>query len=92
MNYLVTYDISDDKKRTKLSTILDEYGNRVNFSVYECTLTKREHNILQEKIKSLKILNKFDSIRFYHICKNCIDKSFELGNIDEPFAPKELFI
>ena len=92
MNYLVTYDISDDKHRTKLSTTLDEYGHRVNYSVYECSLTQREQRILLEQIESLQIVGRYDSIRFYHICKNCIDKSFEIGRSDEPFAPKELFV
>ena len=40
MNFLITYDISNDKRRTKLSTHLDKYGTRVNYSVYECELNQ----------------------------------------------------
>jgi CRISPR-associated protein Cas2 len=40
MKYVVTYDISNDKRRTKLATLLDKYGIRVNYSVYECEPTK----------------------------------------------------
>ena len=92
MNYLITYDISDDKKRTKLSTILDEYGERVNYSVYECSLSQRERRVVLDKIEFFSIIDRYDSIRFYHICKNCIDKSFEIGRLDNPFEPKNLFI
>ena len=35
MKYLVTYDIINDKKRTKLSDLLETYGYRVNYSVFE---------------------------------------------------------
>jgi CRISPR-associated protein Cas2 len=92
MNYLITYDISDDKRRTKVSVLLDSYGNRANFSVYECSLTKRELKIIIEKIEEELIDRRYDSIRFYHICQNCVAKSFEIGKREEPFESKDIFI
>ena len=38
MFILVTYDIKDDKKRNKVCNILKDYGNRVQYSVFECYL------------------------------------------------------
>jgi len=40
MLVLVTYDISDNKRRTKLATFLEGYGRRVQKSVFECFLTQ----------------------------------------------------
>lgn len=38
MNYLVCFDISDDKIRRRIVRRLDEYGTRVQFSVFEVQL------------------------------------------------------
>jgi len=35
MKLLLTYDISNTKSRTKVATLLEGYGYRVNFSVFD---------------------------------------------------------
>ena len=93
MNYIITYDITNNKRRKKLSDLLEGYGIRVNFSVFECELTKTQLNKIIEEITYKKLINKKeDSIRFYHIHQDSIAKSFELCNKPEPFEPVELFI
>lgn len=93
MNYLVTYDIENNKKRKKLSDLLEAYGRRVNYSVFECELNSTKLKKLKSKIIEEKLFDKkLDSIRFYHICKNCTPKSFELSNRSEVFESEELFI
>jgi len=44
MHYVVAYDITNDKRRKKLSDLLETYGVRVNYSVFEIELneTKKE--------------------------------------------------
>ncbi len=46
MKYIVTYDIANDKRRTKLSDLLGAYGDRVNYSVFEIELSeaKKTHS------------------------------------------------
>ena len=39
MYFVVSYDISDDKRRTKIHNTLKSYGQRVQYSVFECDLT-----------------------------------------------------
>jgi len=93
MNYVVAYDISNDKRRKKLSDILEKYGRRVNYSVYEVELTKTKYKELLIQIQEKKLINKkYDSLRFYHICENCLSKSFELALAPDPFEAEEMFI
>lgn len=93
MFYLITYDISNDKRRTKLSELLDKYGVRVNYSVYECELNQTKFDKLLYEIELKKLIDKkYDSLRFYHICKNCVVKSFEEANRADPFEKEEMFI
>ena len=39
--FVVAYDISDNKTRKKVETCLRNYGIRVNFSVFECTVKQK---------------------------------------------------
>ncbi len=88
MKYLVAYDITNDKRRKKLSELLEAYGIRVNYSVFEIELnaTKKEKLLYEIALKKL-IDIKYDSVRFYHICQNCVEKSFDLANREDPFTP-----
>ena len=40
MFYLVSYDIPDDKRKTKLAKTIKDFGDRVQYSVFECLLNK----------------------------------------------------
>ena len=93
MNFLITYNVSNDKRRTKLSIHLDKYGTRVNYSVYECELNQTKLDKLLYEIELKKLINKkYDSLRFYHICKNCKPKCFELTRRADPFEEREMFV
>jgi CRISPR-associated protein Cas2 len=69
---VVAYDIVDDKRRMNvMNTLLDSGGIRVNYSVFECLLTRR--NLLRMKKKIEKIINKKeDNVRYYTLCEACI--------------------
>jgi len=73
MLLLISYDIVETKKRNKIVKILEKYGTRVQFSVFECDLVERQKLDLQSKL--IKIMKEFenneDSIRFYKICEKC---------------------
>ena len=38
---LVVYDISNDRRRTKLHNLLLDYGSPVQYSVFECLLDEK---------------------------------------------------
>lgn len=76
--YLIAYDITDTKKRTKVAELLEGYGERVNFSVFECLLTKSVLEKVIEEIEQLIHL-KHDSVKIYFVCKECYSKSITLG-------------
>ena len=40
--YLCTYDVADDKRRTKLFELLKDHGEHVQYSVFLCSLTVME--------------------------------------------------
>lgn len=49
-HYLVSYDIGDDKRRTRIFQALEGAGDHVQYSVFLCELSKREHARLRADI------------------------------------------
>ena len=48
--YLVCYDISDDKRLRNVFRICRNYGNHLQFSVFECDLTTSEKIEMERKL------------------------------------------
>lgn len=74
----VAYDIPDDRRRTKLATLLEDYGRRVQLSVFECLLDERQLARMRHRIERL-IRPDEDSIRLYVLCGSCEPKIEILG-------------
>ncbi len=78
MKTLITYDISNTKKRNKVATLLEGYGLRVNYSVFELDIKPHKLNELLEELK--EFMDSGDSIRVYAFSVDTIAKSFELNS------------
>jgi CRISPR-associated protein Cas2 len=78
MNVVITYDISEDKRRTKIHKVLKSYGQWMQFSVFECDLTETQYARLRSRLSKL-IKPEQDSIRFYFLCACCKDKVERIG-------------
>jgi CRISPR-associated protein Cas2 len=91
MKLLLTYDISNSKNRTKLSTLLEGYGYRVNFSVFELDLKKHE---LKELLKLIEpFYEKEDSVRIYTFSVDTVAKSYDLNRKKPaPFAKRSGYV
>jgi len=73
MFVMISYDIVEDKKRLKLMKFLKDYGDRVQKSVFECNLSPETYDQVKSGVE--KIINKRkDRVRYYRICKGCVDK------------------
>ena len=62
--YVVSYDIPDDRRRTKVANLLKSYGERVQFSVFECWLDSAEIARLHDELAKRADLTE-DSVRIY---------------------------
>ncbi len=71
--YLVSYDISDDKLRLKIARLLEGYGERVQYSLFEIWATPREMGRLRQQLT--RLVKRSDqhvgSIRIYPLCAVC---------------------
>ncbi len=83
-NYLLCYDICDEKRLTKLAKLLEKEAYRIQKSIFLLlSPTPQELASLIEKIQTIIDVN-IDDVRLYTIKKN----GYVLGsatNLDEPF-------
>jgi CRISPR-associated protein Cas2 len=79
--HLVVYDIEDDRVRSRIATILEGYGRRLQESVFECRLELRELEEMTVRLKRELQQPENGEIRIYRICSNCMDASFGIGEI-----------
>jgi len=71
---LIVYDISNDKRRTKLHNVLLDFGTPVQYSVFECLLD--EKNLSKMKKASARVIRpKKDHVRYYYLCAECVSKT-----------------
>lgn len=87
---IIVYDISDDKRRYKCMKLLNSFGYRVQYSVYETNLSSKKFKSLQESIK--KIEHKDDSIIIYRISSVCNKIVFGQDNMDIKRISEDLYL
>ncbi len=83
---IVTYDISDDKVRTKFSKFLSKFGYRLQYSVFEIKNSRRILNVIEAEIQSgfEKRFSQSDSVIIFNLSKQCkVTKYGYAANDDE---------
>jgi CRISPR-associated protein Cas2 len=67
---VVCYDLPDDRRRTRLHTLLCNYGTPVQYSVFECVVDGRQLAELQRRVRGM-IKPRLDHVRYYRLCAAC---------------------
>ena len=78
---LLSYDITNDKTRTKFSKYINKFGRKIQYSVYEIHNSSRVlHNILNEiELVYKKKFKGSDSVVIFQICEGDRKKIVRYG-------------
>lgn len=76
--WVIAYDCPCDKRRRKLSVLLQGYGVRVQESVFECELQAQLFQRLLERLQRL-IRPAEDSVRLWPLSRRCCARIVDLG-------------
>lgn len=91
--YVICYDISKDRLRTRIEKVLSGYGKRVQYSVFESWLDNESYSDMKSKIRDVFEAGKpdpsTDSIRMYKLCEAC-KKNVNKFGLDK--SPQEGYI
>lgn len=70
MQWIITYDIVNDKVRRQVVKILTAYSLRVQKSVFEGQVKQKSIDELMAKLEKVIKIEE-DSIRCYQVCQKC---------------------
>jgi CRISPR-associated protein Cas2 len=90
MYYVISYDIKNDKKRTKVMKLLKNHGTHVQFSVFECDVNLVRLTKLVQDMRKI-IDKKTDNIRIYYLCEYC-QKNIQLEGNAEDVTIEEVIV
>ena len=60
------FDISDAKRLRKVAKVLESYGTRVQYSIFEIKTNQKSANQMQKKIS--KIITGQDRLHYFNLC------------------------
>ena len=80
---LVAYDIANPKRLREVAKVCEDYGIRIEKSVFECDLSETHFKAFWREINEY-IQPEEDALSSYSICKSCIKEVKSAGTIVRP--------
>jgi len=77
MRLAITYDISDNRTRTRVFKILESYGAWKQYSVFELEVSDIMRLQMEDEIKAE--IETGDKVRIYELCERCVAAITDLG-------------
>ena len=83
--FIISYDISNDKLRTKFSKYLSRFGHRIQYSVFEIDNSRKLLNniICDIENKYSKMFSEMDSVYIFNLSSNCEIKRYGYAKHEE---------
>ena len=78
MFVIVVYDITDNKRRTKMFKAMKTLAHRFNSAPSKCILNEKGFQEIQEVIRKIISRDK-DKVRLYLLCNNCRNTITNVG-------------
>lgn len=82
MVYVVAYDVEDDGLRARVAKVVEQYGRRVQWSVFECRLTPEMRDELSARLATVLAPPAVGHVRLYRVCAGCWEAALVVGKAD----------
>jgi len=84
--YLVTYDVSNDKRLRRVFKLMRGYGDHIQYSVFRCELSDRERAELITRLADL-INHHEDQVLLFPLGPAGGIREHEVYNLGQPYIP-----
>jgi CRISPR-associated protein Cas2 len=84
--FLVTYDIVDDKRRSRAARTLENHGDRLQYSVFRCDLNPREVAQLKALLHDV-IHHREDQVLFVDLGTVVDEDEDRIESVGRPYQP-----
>lgn len=87
MQYVICYDVADDRRRGRLASALMDFGTRVQESVFVAHLDSELAARMKERVAGLVDPN-WDRFHVFEMCSACATRGWTLGTADVARDPE----
>jgi len=91
VRYLITYDIANPKRLAHVAKLMESYGVRVQYSVFECFLDPKSLKSLKRKLRGIMNVDE-DGVKCFKLCTRCEQRITLIGEGEVPDLMQELLI
>lgn len=89
MRYLICYDITENKMRSRVAKILEKIGRRLQYSVFYVDITEKECQGLRQKLIETTEDSEKSLLLIVPLCASCYGRSWIQGT---PLEKEESYI
>jgi CRISPR-associated protein Cas2 len=79
VQYIISYDIADDRRRSHLASALLDFGARVQESVFVANLDDELAGRMKERVAKL-IDEQWDRVHIFELCQSCAGRTRVFGS------------
>jgi CRISPR-associated protein Cas2 len=90
-SWLVCYDIADPKRLRKVASVCEDFGYRMQYSVFFCRLSPTELVRLRSRLYDIIDLTE-DQVLFLPLCAKCVNAIEAIGRATEAHDAKDVVI
>jgi CRISPR-associated protein Cas2 len=90
MQYVISYDIADDRRRGRLASALLDFGARVQESVFVANLDDELAARMRERVAKL-IDEQWDRVHIFELCQTCAARTRVFGS-GEIIKDREFYV
>jgi CRISPR-associated protein Cas2 len=88
MQYVICYDITDDRRRSRIASLLLDFGTRVQESVFVAHLDEELFDRMHERLTKVIDVD-WDKVHVFTQCAACEKREWTLGQgqvvVDPPW-------
>ncbi|MCF8030555.1 MAG: CRISPR-associated endonuclease Cas2 [Desulfohalobiaceae bacterium] len=78
MFVLVAYDIADHKRLQRIAKIMEDYGDRVQYSVFEVEVDSMIFRQMKQRTEDVMDENE-DGVKYFFLCERCAGRIDVVG-------------
>jgi CRISPR-associated protein Cas2 len=78
MNLVIAYDIRDPRRLLRIAKIMEDYGTRVQRSIFEAHLPAPVFRAMRLRVEEV-IAPEEDGVKYFHLCRKCMGTVEVLG-------------
>ena len=91
MQFLICYDIQDNRVRSKIAKYLESFARRIQYSVFLCEISDKKVMMVKNKLLGFTLEHQCGSVFVYPICEKCQEKIWQIGTPLEEKAQCYIF-